>query len=280
MTWLVQPMTFDDIVGDVAPFMLDGNLAVDDDDVVIGERLARRVGAEVGSEVTFAPGPVIFTVTGIGRLSDGDRADEFAFVTGDGLARLGQGQVPDLNSGVVRLGDDADPALSNRLVELGWKPALLPAKVATLRQIGTVPRSLAVGLAILGIGAVIHASLVANTRRRGDIAVTRASGFVPARHRPRSVGRPHSPPSPGALVGLPIGLVVGRVIWKRVVSGVGALDVVSVPWLALGSIGLGISRALRSLRARRRRPRRPTSSRVGPEERVTMRMLAPPGHRR
>ena len=208
--WLVQPMTFENIVGDVAPFMLDGNVAADVDDVVLGEQLARRIGAELGSTVTFAPGPITFTVTGIGRLSDGDRADEFAFVTSDGLARLGQGQPPDLNVGVVRLGDDAGPALQARLVELGWKPALLPAKIATLEQIGAVPRSLAIGLTILGVGAVVHALLVTINRRRGDIAVARALGFVP-RQAQATIGRQGTLTAVvGALVGLPVGVVVGR----------------------------------------------------------------------
>ena len=31
-------------------------------------------------------------------------------------------------------------------------------------------------------------------------------------------------------VGLPVGVLIGRPIWKRVAEGVGALDLVSIPW--------------------------------------------------
>ena len=34
------------------------------------------------------------------------------------------------------------------------------------------------------------------------------------------------------VVGVPVGVLIGRVVWKRVADGVGALDLVSIPWLA------------------------------------------------
>lgn len=238
-TWLVQPMTFDNVVGTIGPYITDGGGSIDEGDVVLGEALARRVGADVGSEITFTPGPTTFTVTGIGRLSDGDRADEFAYVTADGMERLGRGQQPDLNSAMVRLGADTGADVTERLADLGWKPALLPAKVATLEQIGTVPRLLAVGLAVLGVGAVVHTLLVALARRRRDLAVVRALGFVPGQARAAIGWQGVLTAAAGAIVGIPVGVVIGRVIWKQVVGGVGALDIVSVPWLLLVLIAVG-----------------------------------------
>ena len=126
-----------------------------------------------------------------------------------------------------------------RLADLGWKPALLPAKVATLQQIGTVPRLLAVGLAVLGVGAVVHSLLVALARRRGDLAVVRALGFVPGQARATIGWQGMLTAATGAIVGIPVGVVIGRVIWKQVVSGVGALDIVSVPWVLLVLIAVG-----------------------------------------
>jgi hypothetical protein len=35
------------------------------------------------------------------------------------------------------------------------------------------------------------------------------------------------------VVGLPLGAVVGRLIWKRVAHGVGAVDLVAIPWVVV-----------------------------------------------
>ena len=35
------------------------------------------------------------------------------------------------------------------------------------------------------------------------------------------------------VIGVPVGLFVGRVVWKQVADGVGAVDLVSIPWLAV-----------------------------------------------
>lgn len=237
--WNVQPITFDNLVGDVAPFITAGSGAGTDSEVVLGEQLARQIGADVGSEVTLNPGGIEFTVSGLGRLSDGDRADEVAFVTPAGLTRLGQGIEPDLNAAVVRLDPDADAGVRERLVELGWNEALLPAKISTLEQIGTVPRLLAVGLTLLGIAALVHTLLVAVTRRRADIAVARALGFVPGQARATIGWQAVLTAAVALCVGIPIGVIVGRVIWKQVVTDVGALDIVVIPWVALVLVAIG-----------------------------------------
>ena len=31
-------------------------------------------------------------------------------------------------------------------------------------------------------------------------------------------------------VGVPLGVIVGRLVWKQVAAGVGAVDLVSIPW--------------------------------------------------
>ena len=60
--------------------------------MVLGASIARSIGADVGDSVTVATGEQgdqEFTVSGIGRLSDGDETDLAFVTTPDGLARLG-----------------------------------------------------------------------------------------------------------------------------------------------------------------------------------------------
>ena len=122
------------------------------------------------------------------------------------------------------------------MLELGWQPTTPPSKVGNLSQIGAVPRLLAAALAALGLAGIAHASLMAVTRRRGDIAVARALGFTPRQARATIIWQGIAISIAAIVIGVPTGVLVGRVVWKRVAEGVGALDLVSIPWLAFAVI--------------------------------------------
>ncbi len=93
-----------------------------------------------------------------------------------------------------------------------------------------MPRLLAVALAVLGLGGVTHSLLVAGRRRRHDLAVATSLGFT--RRQLASTVRWQGVLTVCAaiVVGLPLGALLGRLIWKHVANGVGAVDLVSIPW--------------------------------------------------
>jgi ABC-type lipoprotein release transport system permease subunit len=231
-TGLVSPQTFQNITGSMGPIIDRGQPAATARDVVLGDTIAESIGADIGDIVTVdagEQGDQEFIVSGIGRLSDGDETD-LAFVTiPDGLTRLQSSDQLAINGAFVRLGN-ADGASRARLAELGFVPTTPPSRVANLSQIGSVPRLLAVALTVLGIGGATHGLLVASTRRRGDIAVARALGFTPLQAASSVRWQGVVITAAAAGVGVPLGVVVGRLIWKQVATGVGAVDLVSVPW--------------------------------------------------
>ena len=147
-----------------------------------------------------------------------------------------------MNGAFVRLGD-IDAAGRARLADLGFVPATPPSRIANLSQIGSVPRLLAIALALLGIGGATHGLLVATTKRRADLAVARALGFTPRQAASSVRWQGIVITTAAVVVGVPLGLVVGRLVWKQVAAGVGAVDLVSIPWPMI-------------LIAPRRRPRR------------------------
>ena len=133
----------------------------------------------------------------------------------------------------------------------GWRrwgssPPSPPSRVANLDQIGSVPRLLAVALAALGLAGVTHGLLVARTRGRSDLAVARALGFAPRQVTSTVRWQGVAITAIASTIGVPLGLFVGRVVWKQVTSGVGAADLVSIPWIvmvlsplvALGAVAL------------------------------------------
>jgi ABC-type lipoprotein release transport system permease subunit len=231
-TGLVSPQTFQSITGSMGPFIDRGQPVATAEDVVLGEAIAESIGADIGDTVTLdagKKGEQEFVVSGIGRLSDGDETDLAFVTTPDGLARLQSANELAINGAFIRLDEDAADART-RLAELGFAPATPPSRVGNLGQIGSVPRLLAIALAALGIGGTTHALLVATSRRQADIAVARAMGFTP-RQAASSIRWQGMVITALAIVaGVPLGVVVGRLVWKQVTTGVGAVDLVSIPW--------------------------------------------------
>ena len=179
-----------------------------------------------------AQGRQRYVVSGIGALDDGDETDMAAVVTVDGLQRLLSSGDVRIDGAMLRTGE-LDERSMRRLEALGWDAVGPPSRVASLEQIGSVPRLLAIALGALGLGGVIHTLLLASRRRRHDLAVATALGFT--RRQVASTVRWQ-----GLLdrrrrfvVGLPLGVIVGRVVWKHVADGVGAVDLVSIPWVVL-----------------------------------------------
>lgn len=159
----------------------------------------------------------------------GDETDLVFFTTPDGLARLQGSEPVAVDGAFVRLGDIKSAGRA-RLADLGFVPATPPSRVANLGQIGSVPRLLAIALAVLGIGGATHGLLVATTQRRADIAVARALGFTPRQAASSNRWQGLVITVVAVVVGVPLGMIVGRVVWKQVAAGVGAVDLVSIPW--------------------------------------------------
>lgn len=234
-TALVSPVAFDAMIGAMGPILTRGRLAETPQDVVVGVDTGHRLGVDIGDEVELDAGPTglqSFRVSGIGRLSDGDDTDTAFVMTPEGLARL---QPPDrqaVNGAFVRLGTRSESSVEE-LTALGFTATLPPSRVMTLGQIGTVPRLLALALVVLGLGGVSHSLLVAGTRRRSEIAIAKALGFTRVQAASTIRWQAAVIWVIAALAGVPLGLFVGRVAWKRVASGVGAVDLVSIPWQVL-----------------------------------------------
>ena len=192
----------------------------------------RQIGAEVGDDITLEPTGETFRVAGIGRANDGDDTDVFVVTTMGGLERLGgAGGAPQLTAALVRVGDAGDSTMQ-RLDDLGWEPTTPPSKVGNLGQIGSVPRLLA------GARSPRSDWQGSPTRCSSPSHVVAAtspwrapSGSRPRQARATIIWQGLVIAGAAIVVGVPVGVLIGRVVWKRVADGVGALDLVSIPWL-------------------------------------------------
>ena len=179
-TGLMSPQAYQSITGSMGPFIEQGQTVRRRTTSYWARRspVDRRRRRRLGHGRHRRQGDQEYTVSGIGRLSDGDETDLAFFTTPDGLTRLGGSGLHQRERRVRstrRHRRRGSRAARRPRVRAGDSPS----RVANLSQIGSVPKLLAIALAMLGIGGATHGLLVASTRRRADIAVARALGFTP-----------------------------------------------------------------------------------------------------
>jgi ABC-type lipoprotein release transport system permease subunit len=114
-------------------------------------------------------------------------------------------------------------------LEIGPPFATVEA-VAELRQVQQLPVLLGGFLAVLALGAVGHALATAVRRRWHDVAVLRALGLTRRQSRGVVVTQATLLASIGLLVGVPVGIVLGRTVWRYVADTTPLLYVPPLAW--------------------------------------------------
>jgi ABC-type lipoprotein release transport system permease subunit len=110
-----------------------------------------------------------------------------------------------------------------------------PNKVSVLRSIGPIAGALAVTTLVLVVATTSFALVTATRKRRSELAVLRTLGLRPAEVR-RAVGWQSVMVVGTALaLGVPLGIVGGRLVWRAVADANRTLPVVDVPYLLLAS---------------------------------------------
>ena len=114
-----------------------------------------------------------------------------------------------------------------------------PAEIANYRTIGLTPALLVTGL-VLGAIAALTLTLVASVRqRRRDLALLKTIGFVRRQLAAAVAWQATTAAVVGIVVGIPLGVVVGRWLWDLFAEQINAVPypTVSVPSVVLVALG-------------------------------------------
>ena len=106
-------------------------------------------------------------------------------------------------------------------------------EVNRLRQVSWLPATLALVLGGLGLLALGHTLVSAVHHRRRDLGVLKALGFDRRQLRATIAWQSTILATAGLLVGIPVGLIVGSLIWRRIASGLGVVTSPSIPVLSV-----------------------------------------------
>jgi ABC-type lipoprotein release transport system permease subunit len=111
--------------------------------------------------------------------------------------------------------------------------ASLPQDVLFLRRVRTLPIALAAFLVFLAIAALGHALVTAVRRRRHDLAILRALGFRPRQSAACIAWLATTVGVIGLVIGIPLGILAGRVAWRWVAERTPLVYVPPIATLAI-----------------------------------------------
>jgi FtsX-like permease family len=135
-----------------------------------------------------------------------------------------------------------------------------PPEVARLREVESLPRALAMILALIGAVVVVLTLIVTVRRRRHDLALLRVLGFTRRQVVGSVLVQSAVVAAIGLVIGIPIGLLLGRYVWQHIAVALGVapdpvLAVTAVVATAVGAFAVAAASAtMPALRAARLRP--------------------------
>jgi MacB-like periplasmic core domain/FtsX-like permease family len=211
-----------------------GRMPARPDEIVLAPTTAQELHARTGSVVRLTGGGTAaqsVRVTGIGFVPSGPHNGyaDGAWLTPGGYDRIFHGAHYSFKFDVatVSLRPGADvQAVARRLNAAaaaipGGKaftftpPDPLP-DVQTIKDLELLPLALSAFLALLAVSAVGHALATAVRRRRHDLAVLRALGITRGQARQVVTTQASLLAVIGLVFGVPLGIALGRVIWRAV----------------------------------------------------------------
>jgi predicted lysophospholipase L1 biosynthesis ABC-type transport system permease subunit len=246
---VVNGAGFDTTGGRVFPTLIEGREPSGPDELVLGSATLRRLGLRLGQTIRVgADRPVAMRVVGRSALvhTDSENAGEGAILSLDGLRR---GRV-DRGSGYgtfyLRFAPGADPEAAVRSLRRLPSGAVQavdlprpPPKIENLGRVGGLPYVLAGLLALLAASALAHLLVTSVRRRRHDLAILKALGFVRRQVSATVAWQATTVALVALAVGLPLGVALGRWTWSLVADriAVGAPPVTPGPALLAGVVG-------------------------------------------
>lgn len=226
---------------------VSGRAPAADGEAAIGPATARQLDVAVGDTVSVGSLARNVRIVGEALFPADVHAgfDEGLWLTSNDLASIESPVPADDVSGperliAVRFRPETDPADGIEAIAeaqggsiAGISPVEVPPELTNLRNVRTLPRLLAGFLALLAAAAVAHVLITSVRRRRRDFATLRALGMTKKSVRAILHMQGTATALAGLVVGIPLGIAIGRVGWRLVTLRVPLDFVGPSTWTAL-----------------------------------------------
>jgi hypothetical protein len=244
----VDGLVLRSVTGDLAPVILEGQRPAAANEIALGSRTLRSIGADVGDTVEVAPfaaerdavpmqivGRAVFPVFGeVGRLGEG------VYVNPEGAERIDGEPVDPSDTGLlIRLapGADLDAVIGDLEAETESFIFVIsqgrPTDIVNFGRVEATPYILGGILAALSVATLTHLLVSATRRRRRELAILKTLGFVRSQVRATVGWQATTLVSVALIIGVPLGIAVGRWAWTLFADGLGVVAVPRVPLLVI-----------------------------------------------
>ncbi len=246
---------------------VDGRLPAGDGEVALGTTTMGQVGARVGSVV-----PVTVQLpTGGRRTSPFTVVGSASFPGQFGLGGLGTGAAftfsglldatcppgPTRATCVSTFRDDvhghavfakavAGPKgraavahFLNDFSGVAGQPTT-PVSLLNFGQAVNFPLIVGLMLAMFGVATLLHLLAVSVARRRREVGLLKALGFVNRQVRVAVCWQATTVALVGIVVGIPLGVAAGKLIWRDFATNLGVVPVVTVPGWLIAVLGAAV----------------------------------------
>lgn len=235
----VPAVGLDQVKGETYVRLISGRAPRTSDEAVLGVKVAKRIGAQIGSTVRVGTpsernmrvvGIAVFPALGHGSFEPTGLGEGIA-LTAEMLAAPFQGPVPeaqdaytfaavrfvpgtDVEAATRRLQSSLDQfeACRDQLCEVQRAPRT-PADISNYARVRSTPLVLAGAFAILAAATLGHTLVTAVNRRRRDLAVLKTIGFVRRQVSAAVAWQAATVAVAALVVGIPAGVVAGRRVW-------------------------------------------------------------------
>jgi hypothetical protein len=235
------------LAGDIGFTRRSGHLPVGPGQVALGAQTMEDLGVSIGDRVTAtdpADGTAVeLNVVGTAVLpyDEGFTLDVGAVLTPEGLERLLVDETQDTlvlayPPGGDRAALERDLALDYGFTFTAFSTPNPPGSVRNLAVAADIASVLALFFVVLATLSLLHTLIVSGHRRSLHLAVVRALGFTRSDVRRAVLTQGTVLAILGLVVGVPSGLIVGRLVWRLLVADIGALASPVVPWVVLAVI--------------------------------------------
>jgi hypothetical protein len=227
-------LAIDRVRGEVRPPLLEGRYPATAAEVAVGTRTRSRLDLDIGDEIdlTSSRGDVSYTIVGdvlVPTLNGDGRLDEGALLTLDGAARVeteaGDSDIVDLVLG-LREGSSAQDVIDAVAGSIGGfvisLPLGPPTDIANAGEVRAMPSWFAAVAGVLAAATLVHTAIVSARRRRLEAWSLRAIGFTRRQIRVSAGAHAAVLASAAVVIGLPLGIVGGRMGWRALASSLGS----------------------------------------------------------
>jgi len=137
----------------------------------------------------------------------------------------------------------AGQATVNHLVNTFQSTAGRPTTPVSLVNFGEAvnfPLILGIVLVVFGGATLLHLLVVSVIRRRREMGLLKALGFVNRQVVATVLWQSTTIALVGIIVGVPLGVIVGRTVWRVFATNLGAVPVPTVPTWTIVALVLGV----------------------------------------